>query len=262
MKKVVVITGATSGIGQVTAEYLAKKNYTIYCLARRIGNLSNIKYLQCDITNDIEILNAIQTIVSNEKKIDVLINNAGIGVSGSIENTPYEDIKKTIDLNIISMIRMSQICLPHIRETKGKIINIGSIAGVLTIPFQTMYSLSKAAILSFSEGLALEVKPFGVKVTCIMPGDTKTNFTENRSKSEKKDSVYYERFERSVKRMEKDEVNGVNPIVVSKVIYKIIKQKNPPVVKSVGFVYKLFVFLKKLLPNKLVLYILYKMYGK
>ena len=235
MKKVVVITGATSGIGQVTAEYLAKKDYNIYCLARRTGKLSNIKYLQCDITNESEILNAISVIVSNEKRIDVLINNAGIGVSGSIENTPYEDIKKTIDLNIVSMIRMSQACLTYLRETKGKIINIVSIAGVLTIPFQTMYSLSKAAVLSFSEGLALEVKPFGVKVTCVMPGDTKTSFTENRSKSEEEDSVYYERFKRSIKKMENDERNGRSPVVVSKVIYKIIKKKIHSI-KSVGLV--------------------------
>lgn len=262
MKKIVVITGATSGIGHMTADYLAKKNYIVYSLARRIGSLPNVRYIQCDITIENEIFKAIKHIFDNEKRIDILINNSGMGVSGSIENTPREDIEKILDLNIISMIKVTQVCLPYLRESKGKIINIGSIAGVLTIPFQTMYSLSKAAVLSFSEGLSLELKPFGVKVTCIMPGDTKTSFTDNRLKSENNESIYFERFERSIKKMEKDEKNGVNPIIVSKTIYKIIKSKNPPVIKSVGFVYKLFVFLKKILPNRFVMYVLYKMYGK
>lgn len=262
MKKVVVITGATSGIGKQTAQFLISKNFTVYSLSRRIGDLPEVKYLTCDVTNESQIKESIDTIIANENRVDILINNAGLGVSGSIENTSYEDIKKTIDLNIISMIRVTQLCLPYLRLTKGNVINIGSIAGVLSIPFQTMYSLSKAAVLSFSEGLSLELRPFGVKVTCVMPGDTKTSFTENRFKSESKDSIYFERFERSLTKMEKDELGGVNPIKVAKVIYKVILKKNPPVKTAVGFSYKLFLFLNKILPGRLVMYILYKMYGK
>ena len=155
---------------------------------------------------------------------------------------------------------ISQIAIPYLRESKGKIINIGSVAGELAIPFQTMYSVTKAGVHAFSAALQNELRPFGIKVVCLMPGDTKTSFTANREKNET-NSFYGSRIEKSITKMEKDERNGTDPLKVAKVVYKVIKSKNPKTMIAIGANYKMFVFIKKILPIKFVQYVLYKIYG-
>ncbi len=261
MAKVVVITGATSGIGEATAKYLGEKGYVVYSLARRTKDLENINYISCDVTNITEIETAFNTIMANEKHIDVVINNAGMGISGAFEYTEATDAKKILSVNLNGILNINQIAIPYLKLSKGRLLHIGSIAGELAIPFQTYYSLTKAAIHMLSECLSMELKPFGIKVSCIMPGDTKTGFTSSRIKDLKTDG-YGERINRSITKMEKDERNGVSPIKVSKVIYKCLKKKNPPLKIAVGFDYKCVLFLKRILPSKLVNRILYSMYAK
>ena len=257
---IIVITGATSGIGEATALYLSQKGHTIYSLARRVGSQPNIQYRTCDVTKMEEIQAALASIVEKEGKIDVLINNAGMGISGALEFTTIEDIQKINDVNWLGLVHVTRLTIPYLRESKGMIVNIGSVAGELAIPFQTMYSATKAAVHSFSEGLANELRPLGVRVSCVMPGDTKTAFTDNRKKNED-DVIYAQRVQRSIQKMENDEQKGVDPVVVAKVVEKCIHAKKPPVKVAVGFNYKLLVFLKKVLPNRLIQYILFKMYG-
>lgn len=258
---VIAITGATSGIGKTTADYLVKQGHIVYSLSRRVYPDNEIKYLSCDITNDEQIVSALNTIITNEGKLDVLINNAGMGISGAIEYQDENDIKKIMDVNLKGTISMTKYAIPYLRDTKGKIINIGSIAGELAIPFQTMYSVTKSAIHIFSCAIANEVRPFGIKVTCVMPGDTTTSFTENRKKENKND--YYEtRIINSIKRMENDEKNGDDPIKVSKVIYRCILKKNPPLKKAVDKKYAFLLFIRRFLGEKLINRILYSMYGK
>lgn len=263
MSKVVVITGASGGIGLSTAKYLSKKGYIVYGLSRRGMNEDGITSIRCDVTKVEELANAFKQVYDSEGKIDVLVNNAGMGVSGAVEYASIDEMKKIFDLNVFALVNASQASLKYLRESKGLIVNIGSVAGELTIPFQTYYSMTKVAVSTFTEGLRMEVKPFKIRVSCVMPGDTKTDFTKNREKPiVDSDPLYSDRIKNSLSKMEKDEQNGVDPIKVSKVIYKVIKKTNPPVKVTVGFDYKLLVFLKRLLPNKLVNYILYRMYGK
>jgi len=259
MKKVVIITGASSGIGKVCAEYLFDKGYKVYGLNRTLIVSEKINYIKCDVADEDQVKQAFQAI---NEDIYAVINNAGMGISGAIEYSTTTDVNRIIDVNIKGVINVCKYAIPSLRKTKGKIINIGSVAGELTIPFQTFYSLSKVAVSTFTEGLRMELRPFGIKATTVLPGDTKSAFSSNRKKTEIIDTVYGDRIKRSIKRMEKDEQKGKDPISVAKVIYKVLKKKNPPVKITVGFLYKLFVFLKRILPSRFVNYILYKMYGE
>jgi short-subunit dehydrogenase len=137
------------------------------------------------------------------------------------------------------------------------------VAGEFTLPFQAFYSMTKSSLYTFSEALRIELKPFPVDVCVVMPGDTKTDFTGNRIKSSiEEDPFYHDRIKRSLARMEKDEQNGKSPFTVVRVVNKLLKKKRMPVAVSVGFEYKLFVFLKRILPNRLINYALFQLYGR
>lgn len=257
---VIIVTGGTSGIGNAICNYLFSKGNKVYSLARREFSDGRIVYLKCDVTKKEEIEARFKEIFTLEKRIDVVINNAGMGISGALEYHSEEELNKIMDVNLKAPILVSQIAIKYLRETHGKIINIGSVAGELAIPFQTMYTVTKAGVHAFSESLANELRPFGIKVVCVMPGDTKTSFTKNREKNEFNE-FYGERIEKSIARMEKDEVNGVSPLKVAKVVYRVIKKKNPKVKIAVGGKYKLFLLIEKIMPIRFVQYVLYKMYG-
>lgn len=260
---VVVITGASSGIGRKTAEYLTNKGYKVYGLARRkVENLS-FELLQCDITNSEALKKSFEEIFEKEGRIDVLVNNAGMGIAGAIEHTSEEDIQNIFNLNVLALINSSKMVVPFMRQTGGgKIINIGSVAGAIPIPFQTCYSATKSAVDMFSMAFGLEVKDFNISLTTVMPGDTKTGFTDSRVKNQTmEDEAYGKRIARSVEKMEKDEQGGKDPVSVSKVIHKVIRKKHSPSKITVGFGYKTLVFLQKILPRKLMLFIVKKIYG-
>lgn len=240
-KLVIAITGATSGIGKATAEFLTSKGYIVYSLSRRVFENEKIRYLKCDVCNAQSISDAFKQIILEEKVLDVVINNAGIGISGALEYQEESEIDKIISVNLKGVINVCKLAIPYLRKSKGKIINIGSIAGELGIPFQTMYSVTKSGIHILTSALANEVRPFGIKVTCVMPGDTKTSFTDNRNKNNKSD-YYEDRIDKSLKRMENDEKNGVSPLKVSKVIYKCINKKNPPLKIAVDKKIQIFTF--------------------
>ena len=232
---VIVITGASSGIGLETARLFAQdKQNIVYALNRKEIHEPGINWIKCDVSNSMDISNAIREIATKEKnEINLLINNAGMGISG--------------------------LSLPYM--SKGsKIINISSVAGPISIPFQTMYSVTKAAVLAFSNGLRNEVRPLGIKVTSILPGDTKTGFTNAREKS-RDDGRYSDRIKKSISKMEKDESNGVPAAKVAKKILKVSKKKNPNTYYVVGSSYKLLVFLSRILPKRIVNWIIFKIYG-
>lgn len=260
--KVIVITGATSGIGAVTAKFLVDQGHIVYGLSRSFKENDSVTYLSCDVTNRIQVKDSISHIINIEGRIDVIINNAGMGISGALEFNNSNDINNIIGVNIKGIVNIVQATLPFLRETKGKIINIGSVASIIPIPFQSFYSITKSGVLMLSQTLAMEVKPFGIKVTCVLPGDTKTEFTKNRKKEILGDDIYQGRIDKSVSKMEKDELKGTEPLKVSQVINKIIKKKNPKVIKVVGFNYKMLLFLYKILPSRLAFWVLYKLYAK
>ena len=152
-----------------------------------------------------------EEILQREDHIDVLINNAGFGISGAVEFTTTEDAQHQLDVNFFGMVRMNRQVLPVMRrQCYGRIVNLSSVAGAIPIPFQTYYSASKAAINSYTMALANEVKPFGIQVCCVQPGDIRTGFTAAREKNPEGDDIYGGRIARSVAGMERDEQNGMD----------------------------------------------------
>jgi short-subunit dehydrogenase len=258
-KFVILITGATSGFGQAIAEYLAKKGHIVYGTGRKVQNISygerkNITLLQMDITDIESIQNGIQTLIEREGRIDILINNAGVGVAGVLELSTAEEIHFQINTNLIGTINVCSQVLPYMRKQRsGKIINISSIAGVMGIPYQGLYSVSKFGIEAYSETLSLEVHPFNIKVILVEPGDFHTGFTSNRKVSDLSlsNEDYKDSFTKTMNIIEKEELSGLKPIVLAKKIDCIINKKRPKFRYSVASpVQKLSIFAKKILPAR------------
>lgn len=256
-KKVVIITGASSGIGKSTFDFLTEKGYCCYNISREA--VDGAYSFNGDVNDYQRIKDVFETIYQKEGRIDVLINNAGYGIAGAIENTKPENINKMFDTDLSAVVALCSMIIPYLKETKGRIINISSVAGVCPLPFQACYSAAKAGVLIFSKALNMELKEFGVKVTAILPGDTKTNFTSSRVIDNGKD--YSSRDTKSIAKMAKDEQQGKSPVTVAKTIYKVLQKKRPPQMKTVGFSYKTVVYLAKHLPDSWVNGIIKKIYG-
>ncbi len=261
MEKVIVVTGASSGIGLDTALRLAKKGYTVYGISRSKIDNDLFFSVQADVTKPDTLKTAFDKIYNETGKIDVLINNAGMGISGSIEYTSIEDMKYIFDVNFNGLVYACQYILPYLRETKGKIINVGSVAGPLAIPFQSFYSASKSAVGTFSDALSIEVKPMGIQVCTVLPGDIKTGFTKSRRKNSFESELYQTRVQKSIEVMEHDEQNGMPSTYAAKVFYKLVKKKRMPLSKTIGFQYKAFILLNKVLPKRFVMWIVGLIYG-
>lgn len=190
VKKVCVITGGTSGIGLCTAQAMLEKGYTVYELSRRAEGAPGMNHIAADVTKEETLAAAIQEILKREDHIDVLINNAGFGISGAVEFTKTEDAQHQLDVNFFGMVRMNRQVLPVMRrQCYGRIVNLSSVAGAIPIPFQTYYSASKAAINSYTMALANEVKPFGIQVCCVQPGDIRTA-SPPRGKRTRKGTIF------------------------------------------------------------------------
>lgn len=257
MGNVVVITGGSSGIGKSTADLFTQKGYTVYELSRSGKSENGITHITADITNPEDIQRAFKEVFDKEGRIDLLINNAGMGISGAIEFTSPEQAHRIFDVNFFGTFMCCKEALPYLRRTKGsRIINLSSVAAPLSIPFQAFYSATKAATNSLTLALANEVRPFGIKVSAVMPGDVHTGFTAAREKNEDGSALYGETITRAVSSMEKDELSGMTPDFIASAIFRISQKKNPKVLYTAGGKYKLFVFISKVLPvnlcNKLV----------
>ena len=230
-QQVIVITGASSGFGKATAEMLSKKGHTVYGLCRRVLAGSNIKYCQCDVRDRENIRAVVEQIVQEQGRIDVLINNAGMGIGGALELATEEEIDLQMGTNFMGCVNMCQAVLPYMRKArKGKIINLSSIGGLMGLPYQGFYSASKFAIEGFTEALAAEVTGFGIRVCMVEPGDFATGFTGSRKNSQTTmdDPDYGPIFKRSLDIIEKEENGGLKPEVLACRIVKLVEQKKPP----------------------------------
>lgn len=254
----VVITGASSGIGKACAKKFISEGHRVFSLSRRECDIQAVTSIKCDITDKKQVENALSQIDS----IDILINNAGYGISGAVEFTDSDEIKSQFELNFFAQIALTQAALQKIKISGGKIIFISSAASVFSIPFQSFYSASKASVESVAFALNNELKMFGVSVGCIRLGDIKTGFTDAREKSLKGDDIYKGLISRSVSVMEKDETNGMEPSEVANAIYKICLKKKLPLVNTVGAEYKLLCLLQKFLPTGAVNELVGKIYMK
>lgn len=254
-KFVILVTGATSGFGQAIADFLAGKGHIVYGTSRKIQNISKkINFLQMDITDVESIRKGIQTLIEREGKIDILINNAGVGVAGVLELSTVEEINFQINTNLIGTMNVCSQILPYMRQQRfGKVINISSIAGVMGIPYQGLYSVSKFGIEAYSESLSLEIHPYNIKVILVEPGDFHTGFTSNRKVSELSlsNEDYKNSFVKTMKIIEKEELSGLKPIVLARKINRIIYKKRPKFRYSVASpIQKIAIFAKKILPAR------------
>lgn len=230
-QQVIIITGASSGFGKATAEMLSQKGHTVYGLCRREMQDTSIKYRQCDVRNREQIAAVVAQIVAEQGRVDVLVNNAGMGIGGALELATEEEIDLLMGTNFMGCVNMCQAVLPYMRKVrKGKIINLSSIGGVMGLPYQGFYSASKFAIEGFTEALAAEVTGFGIHVCMVEPGDFATGFTGSRKNSQTTmdDPDYGPIFKRSIAIIEKEENGGLKPEVLARRIVKLIEKKKPP----------------------------------
>lgn len=261
--KTVIVTGASSGIGLAVAELFLSKGYKVYNFSRHQNENSKVAYIKCDITDEENVKNAFKTVRDKEGKIDILVNNAGFGISGATEFTSLESAKKQFDVNFFGTVTCTNEAVKYMRQQgTGMIINMSSLAAQLSIPFQTFYSASKAAVNSLTLAMANELKPFGIRVCAVMPGDVKTGFTAAREKSAEGDDVYSGMLKKSVATMEKDEQNGMSPEDIAKAVYSLSTKKTPKPLSTVGFQYKALSSLAKILPTRTVNRIIGMIYAK
>lgn len=252
-KKVCILTGGTSGIGLCTALAMQRRGYTVYELSRRAHGAEGLYHICADVTDTAALERAVAEILTQEDHIDVLINNAGFGISGAIEFTAPEAVKKQFDVNFFGMVNMTRAVLPHMRAAgHGRIVNLSSVAGLIPIPFQAFYSASKAAINAYTLALANEVRPFGVEVCAVLPGDIRTGFTAAREKTQTGDDIYSGRIARSVRGMEHDEQTGMSPETAAARIASVATRRHIKPLCSIGLQYQFFCVLAKLLPVRLL----------
>lgn len=255
-KKVVLITGGSSGIGKSIGTYLTQKEFTVYGTTRNPKNHPNFKefeLVQLDVKDVESIQKAVSYVVSKENRLDVLINNAGVGITGPIEETPHEEILHVFDTNFHGPVHVMKAVLPQMRKQgSGAIINITSIAGYMGLPYRGFYSATKGALGLITEALRMETKDFGIKITNVAPGDFATNIASGRYHSPViTGSAYEEKYSQTLKGIDEDVDGGGDPIQVAEAVYKIINQKKPKVHNPVGaFLQKFSLRLKKILPDK------------
>ena len=263
MSTVAIVTGGSSGIGLQTALALKERGCTVYEFSRRGAGTPGIIHLGCDVSEEEQVRDAVGEVLRREGRIDVLVNNAGFGISGAAEFTDNTQAKKLLDVNLFGIVNGCKAVIPVLREQGGgRIVNLSSVAAPCAIPFQAWYSVSKSAVLTYTAALANELRPFGIGVTAILPGDIKTGFTAAREKNPAGDEVYGGRIARSVATMEHDEQTGMDPAVAGAFIADIVLK--PGSVKpeyTIGFKYKFFVTLARLLPCRLKNWIIGKMYA-
>ncbi len=263
MKKVAVVTGGSSGIGRAAAEHLVGHGCTVYEFSRTGEDFDAVRHIGTDVTDETSVCAAVEQVIAREGRIDILLNNAGFGISGAAEFTPVEEAKRQLECNFWGMVRVTRAVLPHMRaQGGGRIVNTSSVAALTPIPFQAYYSVSKAAVNSFTMSLANEVRPFGISVCAVMPGDTRTGFTDARSRSVEGDEAYGGRIARSVARMEKDERGGASPAGVGALIGRAALSDTHKVFYTAGFLYKLVMVLMRILPATTANWILGLMYAK
>ena len=259
---VAIVTGGSSGIGLAAARALREKGLTVFVISRRPFSEKGLHHLCADVADEQQCRDAVQTVLRRSGDLDLLVNCAGFGISGAVEFTEPADAKKQMEVNFFGTVNMTRAVLGYMRERgNGKIVNISSVAAPAAIPVQAYYSASKAAINAWTAALANEVRPYGVTVTAIQPGDIKTGFTAAREKSTEGDEAYGGRISRSVAKMEHDEQNGMDPAAAGAYIAKIAMKDHPKPVYTIGFSYKAICVLLKLLPSRLANWLIGKLYA-
>jgi len=265
MSKVVLITGGSSGIGKSVGEFLSEKGFIVYGTSRSPEKYRQSKFpiLALDVKDEATISETVNTIIDKEGQLDVVINNAGAGITGPIEETPNAEIKNNFDTNFFGPINVIKAVLPQMRKQHaGLIINITSIAGYMGLPYRGVYSASKGALELLTEAFRMEIKDFNIKMTNIAPGDFATNIAAGRYHAPLlDDSPYKKPYGDTLDLMNTHVDNGSDPDMMAKSVYRIINTPNPKGHYKVGeFMQKFSIVLKRILPDKVYEKLLMKHY--
>ena len=256
--KVAVVTGASRGIGLAIAKKLHEKGAIVYDISRHFEANPEIKMTYtADVNDKASVEFILQKIFADEGKIDIFINNAGFGIAGAVENASYEKIVSLVDTNLAAVINLSRLAVKYLKESKGRLVNISSVGAIVPLPYQAVYSATKAGVEVFSRALATEVRDYGVKVMCVMPGDVKTGFTAARVVENGQND---EKAKRAIEKAAKEEQKGMSADKVAAVVVKNLKKKNPPLKKVVGGMYKLIAFAVRIVPTKMLNWLVRKIY--
>lgn len=255
MNKVVLVTGGSSGIGKSISIYLKSKGYTVYGTSRNPNRYpdSPINLVAMDVKDPISIKEAVVEIIDKESKIDILINNAGVGITGPVEETPIEEIHGAMDTNFYGPLRVLQAVLPYMRKQQsGRVINITSIAGYMGLPYRGIYSASKGALEIVTEAYRMECAHLNIHFSNVAPGDFATNIAAGRFHAPViEGSDYAIGYSKTLKLIDEHVDDGSDPMEVAYKIYNILQEKNPGIHYKVGsFLQKFSIVLKKILPEK------------
>lgn len=256
----ILVTGASSGIGLATAKHLAASGHRVFGTSRRSPEqvAERLGALPFDVVTmdvcDPESVAACVRGVLERGPIDVVVNNAGMGIAGAIEDTSDEEALAQLDTNLLGVHRVCRAVLPAMRARgQGRIVNVGSLAGRITLPFQGFYSASKYALEAYTESLRMELRPFGITATIIEPGDFQTEFTASRQYvlGTGEDSAYESNLRACMAIAEADEQSGRGPEQVARTIARAIRARRPRIRYAVGAPFQVFgVALKRFLPDR------------
>lgn len=261
-EKVAIVTGASRGIGLAITKALSQAGWRVCGLSRRAGPLEKADWYCCDVTDQQSVQTAFAQIFDRYQRIDLLVNNAGMGISGAAEFTSEADIQRQLEVNLMGAIRCTQQVLPLMRQQGGgRIIFTSSLAALFPLPFQSFYSVSKAGLDAFCDALRLEVRPFGIETCAILLNDVKTEFTDARRKTPDGDDLYDGRIAASVEKMERSERSGMAPEQVAAAVLRLLRRKRLPPHKIVGAGNEALGLLYRLLPANAMLWLLGKIYG-
>lgn len=260
-KKVAIVTGASSGIGYDAAIELKKSGFIVYGAARRLERLKEleskgVKIVQVDVTDEESMVACVETVAKQEGRIDVLVNNAGYGSYGALEEVTIEEAKRQMDVNVFGLVRMSQLVLPYMRNNHfGRIINISSMGGKVYTIFGGWYHATKFAVEAISDCMRLEVEEFGVDVVVIEPGGIKTEWgtiAADHLEKTSVDGVYAKRAEESAKSMRKMYSSKYfsDPMIIAKAIVKASTARRPKTRYLIGFGAKPSVIIRRLVPDR------------
>ena len=263
---VILITGISSGFGLEMARRLQADGHTVYGTVRRdVTQLEGVRYLKADVGSEADAIQAVNAVIDEQGRIDVLICNAGMGIGGPAEFASEQDIRLQMDTNFMGQVRFIKAALPHMRSArKGRIVCFSSIGGRMGLPMQGYYSASKFAIEGFAEALRMEVKACGIDVVAIEPGDFATGFTAARRKSEATPQAVaaYPSLLTTTRRLEEEELGGFKPEYLARRISGIVSARKPRCRYIISNTeQRLSVFLKAILPDAWFSAILRAYYG-
>ena len=263
--QVILITGASSGLGRAGAHYLAKRGYRVFGTSRRQQEQASVPFtwLQMDVDDDTSVQEGVAAVLQQAGRLDVVVNNAGFGFGGAIEDTSLAEARAQIETNFFGTLRVCQAVLPSMRaQRSGLIINVSSLGGIIALPFQGLYSAAKFAVEGLSEALRIEVRPWGIHVVLVEPADFRTDFTARRRLTAGSgDSPYAAAFERALAVIEHDETHGSDPELMGRVLERIIRSRSPRLRYMVGsFTELLAGILKPYLPPRLFEWIIREHY--